>query len=113
MGVAHPDVVALQENGLKAGDHVVCDAMYDGQGRRYTKAWAPGVPLVVHRGMSVTGVKQVGTKGRREVYAVATKKGTMVIINVCHTERRCKDNWNTLLELWTRISRNFSGLVMG
>ena len=88
VGVAHRDVAALQENKRKAGDNVVCNTLYDGQGRRCTKAWAPGVPLLMRRDMSVARVKQVGTKGCGEVYDVATKKGNMVIINMCHTERR-------------------------
>ena len=89
---ADPDVVAYQEIWLKGKDYVVCAHMYDGEGREYQREWAQGVPLLVRRGLSVVQDKNVGARGRRAVYDVATEHGQVVIIN-CHVPhgRRVKE----------------------
>ena len=89
---ADPDVVAYQEIRLQGKDSVVCAQMYDKEGREYQREWAQGVPLLVRRGHSVLQDKNVGARGRRAVYDVATKHGQVVIIN-CHVPhgRRVKE----------------------
>ena len=86
---ADPDVVAYQEIRLKGMDNVVCEQMYDKEGRQYQREWAQGVPLLVRRGLSVVQDKKVGARGRRAVYDVATEHGHVVIINshVAHGRR--------------------------
>ena len=61
----------------------MCAQMYDKVGREYQREWAQGAPLLVRRGHSVVQDKNVGARGRRAVYDVATEHGQVVIIN-CH-----------------------------
>ena len=71
---------------MQGKDNVVCAQMYD------QSEWAQGVPLLVHRGLSVVQDKKVGARGRRAVYDAATEHGQVVIIN-CHVPhgRRVKE----------------------
>ena len=62
------------------------------KGREHQRKWAQGVPLFVHRGLSVVQDKKVGARGRRAVYDVAREHGQVVIIN-CHVE-----NWRRVKE---------------
>ena len=80
---AGPDVVAYQEIRLQGQDNVVCTQMYDKEGREYQQEWAQGVPLLVHRGLSIVQDKKVGARGRMTVYDVATEHGQVVVIK-CH-----------------------------
>ena len=89
---ADPDVVAYQEIRLKGKDNVVCAHMYDTEESEYQREWAQGVPLLVRRGLSVVQKKNMGARGRRAVYDMATEHGQVVIIN-CHDphEMRVKE----------------------
>ena len=80
---ADPGVVAYRVIRLKGKDNVVCAQMSHKQGREYQRQWAQGVLLCLRRGLSVVQDKNVGGRGRRAVYDVATEHGKVVIIN-CH-----------------------------
>ena len=48
---ANPDVAAYQVIRLQGKDNVMCNQLYDAQGRDYQREWAQGVPLLVRRGL--------------------------------------------------------------